>query len=248
MKHYCIDHLTTYLFIIEEDQRRNDMSDAPLEAYLFRGQSADYPLIPKLCRHIKQEILEREAQILAEFKRANPLLLYPYQLLDDWDCLTLGQHYGLPTRFLDWSTNALTALWFAVKQRGDTADDAIVWILRTKREHYVEELTGKSPFELERSMFFRPRILKQRINNQSGVFSVLCDEDLLNGVRLDEMPQFNANLIKVSIPNKAHKQLLAQLHTLGIHAFSIFPELDGLCAYLEWKYTSGFEKDHTSPF
>ncbi|HLS94569.1 MAG TPA: hypothetical protein VK017_03355 [Sphingobacterium sp.] len=112
----------------------------------------------------------------------------------------------------------------------------------------MEELTGKSPFELERSMFFRPRILKQRINNQSGVFSVLCDEDLLNGVRLDEMPQFNANLIKVSIPNKAHKQLLAQLHTLGIHAFSIFPELDGLCAYLEWKYTSGFEKDHTSPF
>src|SRR5690606_21058085 len=144
MKHYCIDHLTTYLFIIEEDQRRNDMSDAPLEAYLFRGQSADYPLIPKLCRHIKQEILEREAQILAEFKRANRVLRKPYQPWTDWACLTHGQRYGWPTRFHDWSTIAHTALWFAVKQRGDTTDDAIVWNRRTNSEHYVEELTEKS--------------------------------------------------------------------------------------------------------
>src|SRR5690606_41647387 len=65
--------------------------------FLYRGQTTDTPLIPKILRltPLDGDLLDTEGELLEEFKRANPLLINPYQVRDDWDYLTLGQHYGL---------------------------------------------------------------------------------------------------------------------------------------------------------
>jgi hypothetical protein len=49
----------------------------------------------------------------------------------EWDEYFLMQHYGLPTRFLDWSESALVALYFAVgaEPRRHEPSDAAVWML-----------------------------------------------------------------------------------------------------------------------
>ncbi len=49
----------------------------------------------------------------------------------EWRQLSIGQHYGLPTRFLDFTTNVLVALFFAVEEP--------VMRRKTKKGHFEEQ-------------------------------------------------------------------------------------------------------------
>lgn len=211
--------------------------------FLYRGQTADIPLLPKILRLTPRDsdLLHAERQSLEEFKRVNPLLIDPYQVKNDWDYLTLGQHYGLPTRFLDWTNNALAALWFAtnsaLNEEADMDSAVIVWIFMPDPGDYLEDECDYHPFELDESKLFRPRIIKQRINNQSGIFSVHSTDALKNRQRFEDIRDYRSKLVKIKIPGKADAlMILDDLHSLGVDAFSIFPELEGLCAYLQWKF------------
>ncbi|WP_242509303.1 FRG domain-containing protein [Natrinema altunense] len=43
-----------------------------------------------------------------------------------WHLLAIAQHYGLPTRLLDWSYSPLVAAYFATRS-GDTEHDGAIW-------------------------------------------------------------------------------------------------------------------------
>ena len=235
-----IKSVEEYLHIIRENKEHN-LSRGNQEDFLFRGQKIDHPLIPKIARlNPKGELMAIEKRLLEEFKRTSPLLINDQQPMDDWDFLTLGQHFGLPTRLLDWSNNPLAALWFAIWNDElyceQPTEYAVVWILMAEASDFELAINQTHPFEVKETKIFRPRIIKQRINNQSAVFSIQSSNEIKEKCRLNETDSFRKKLIKIKIPAQRFHHIRNDLNTLGVNAYTIFPELPGLCSYLQWRY------------
>jgi hypothetical protein len=149
---------------------------------LFRGQGQDYPLLPSLARLRVpgSDLLGAEAKMMADLKARCPSDLAPAGGTD-WDWLALAQHHGIATRLLDWSTNPLVALWFAVaeawrEQRDEhgqpIGDCAVVWVFRPASDSFVADKDASSPFSGARTAVFQPNEISPRIRAQSGWFTV----------------------------------------------------------------------------
>jgi hypothetical protein len=235
-----INNVEEYLKVIKEGKEAN-IRGGNKQGFLFRGQTADHPLLSKLCRlKARGDLLQTERLLLQEFKRTNPLLIQQHRPMDDWDYLTLGQHFGLPTRLLDWSDNALAALWFATSNSRlytmPQSEYAVVWILMPTEEDYDLDIEEVHPFDVPSMKIVKPRIIKQRINNQSGVFSVASSQEVSEKRYLNEADSYDEKLIKITIPAHKLNDIRIDMNTLGVNAFSLFPELEGLCAHLQWQY------------
>lgn len=102
----------------------------------FRGHPEKYGnLTPKIFRseYIPRNVVEpyTEYSIIEEFKREAPALAQniPIPNQDDHcNWLFLMQHHGAPTRLLDWTENALVALYFAVRNFLD-GEDGELWAI-----------------------------------------------------------------------------------------------------------------------
>ncbi|HEX2997380.1 MAG TPA: FRG domain-containing protein [Anaerolineales bacterium] len=192
---------------------------------IYRGvKSVQLPLIPKIGRITPLESVKsrgwNEKEILRLFKeQALPYL--DFMPDNDWDWLTLGQQYGLPTRLLDWTANPLVACYFAVTEPDE--DDSVIYVY--KNTSYIDVKQHRDPFKYKGVGKFIPRHLSRRITTQGGLFTIHPRP---------YAPFESDELQKIIIPNGIRSTLKKTLSRYGVDHFSLFPGLDSLAAHIEW--------------
>ena len=213
-------------------------------ATMFRGQlNLEWSLKPSICRY--SEPLEKgydslrgiEEHLLIEFEKfATPISdLRKLPLVEK---LIHCQHYGLPTRLLDWSTNPLKALYFAVDDAEHDEFDGVVYAFSP-----LGWFEGTKDIALENSVnAFYPEILHERLNAQDGCFSSFPLPE--SGFSVPELnaenyPKDVELLNEICVPKAAKKDLRLELNMLGINHRTIYPGLDGVAKWVK-SNLSGF--------
>ncbi|WP_080965611.1 FRG domain-containing protein [Chromobacterium subtsugae] len=227
-----INSLPDYLQFIEENctGHRN---------VLFRGHAdSSWKLEPKLARiPLRPALRSKQAEIemLSEFKRRASSLA-PRDVTSDWDWLALAQHHGLPTRLLDWTTNALVAFWFTIENPPKLGQNGSVWIFFNESDDYANSQSLPDPFSINKTLIYRPRHASTRITAQSGWFTIHKRiEKSDRFIPLEKNKSYKERLIKLIIPGGVFRVLREDINRCGINSASIFPDLDGLTKQITWE-------------
>lgn len=206
---------------------------------MFRGHSvSSYQLIPSIGRrngksnsHLSWHAFEDE--MLLTYKKY-AIQYSTQEPKNDIEWLVIGQHHGLATRLLDWTTNPLKALFFAVS--GNDNRSGAVWCL-TPRSWYdkLDDLKGIKCLEI-----YYPAQITTRLIAQEGCFTIhpLPEkfekmETIEGGAKI--LTKEISGLTKIVIPKSEKDYIQYQLDKLGVNHRTLFPDLDGLSKHLMWK-------------
>lgn len=191
--------------------------------WAFRGHSdPEWQLIPKAGRppfwgHDERRIFEAWKRRAIEYITIHPN--------DDWGWLAIAQHHGLATRLLDWTYNPLAAAFFAVSEHIDT--HAFVYAYKSAKVVIPEKI---HPIDFRGVALFKPMGVVPRIIRQGGLFTVHGKPNL----PMEGVIQEADELEKIVIDKAYRDELVFELSHYGINRATLFPDLDGLSAYVNW--------------
>jgi hypothetical protein len=231
---------------------------------VYRGAAnASWPLLTSLDTlggvsppHGKADL---EEHILRNFIRySRPF--FGAAAVNDWEVLIAAQHHGCPTRLLDWTYSPMVAAHFATVE-GMPGVDRAVWRLDWKAVHrffrlperalLIQDLEGvfgqDRPFtpwalfeprtqERQYACMIEPPSLDARIATQAATFT-LCSEKHQSFDSFLDAIGLSSALTRLVIPDADVGRLRDQLDLVSVDERRLFPDLDGLAAYLRRYYS-----------
>ncbi|WP_417598033.1 FRG domain-containing protein [Oceanospirillum sp.] len=227
-----ISKLSEYTSFVEE---------LPKEFSLSRGQSGDYPLLPSALRKDREtgnrKFPKRAIRnFLTQFKiNSYQYMPAPWDIKNDIEWMLYAQHYGLPTKLMDFTISHITSLLFAVEKafQTDIEKDAVVYFLnpaelnqKNMEQASIVNVSGSDDVKAEGHdgpIVVQGRKVNSRINAQKGLFVLFQDDDEPLENTADE-----SILKKLVIPGDATKDILSSLFSMGISFSHIYPELSSV--------------------
>lgn len=242
-----------------------DRPDRPAERWAFRGQAADYgTLVPSLARHVPDRDNDSvacaiEAYLLREFRpryvalqQEESRLPQPKLVGTGYDvrCLSVMQHYEIPTRLLDWTSSFWIALYFACADEPNRVGE--VWFYdrkvfdssRAKPEFAsLYDRTAAPPEEprllalrtfgqlLEVDFAITPRMERQQAHHTFCTRPCQDHAPLLDSMgRTNDAP---GALRRILIEPACKATVIRYLEAHhGVTADTVFPDLMGLARHL----------------
>lgn len=199
---------------------------------IFRGQPVAGSLLPSIARASScEDTTNLERAMLAQFKRIGVTKISAHNSTV-WDHLVLAQHFGMKTRLLDWSTNPLVALYFACS--GSVPGDVYVYSLLGDK--LLLESSDADPFQPERTWVIYPDLSNERIIAQHGCFTAHAySKKSQCWVPLEKNKTAKAVLTEYRVPANKREEIQKELDRCGINQPTLFPDLEGLGRYLNWR-------------
>jgi FRG domain len=166
---------------------------------------------------------------------------------DEWPSwLFLMQHYGLPTRLLDWSESPLIALYFAVKEAAYQEKNGRIWCLQPYKLNLLCDVNGIALPQMQDAHFLCQEAFIKERNPSEKTLSVIGDHfDVRHLVQsaaftihgttiaLNEHQERSQFLLEFEVSGKMKRDLLDALKVVGVRESYLFPDLDHLAHDLE---------------
>lgn len=137
MQTITIQNIAGFLYFIENTTMHYSHGSFSSKYLLYRGiANKDWDLIPKLYRpeYSKMKRNIDGSVLIEEFREDAFRFIDNYESLDEIEWNQYAQHYGVPTRLLDFSTDPLVALYFYCNSLPN--EDGAICVLHTSNYNY----------------------------------------------------------------------------------------------------------------
>jgi FRG domain len=228
--------------------------------YIWRGQRrSDWSLSSSLDRLFGQlglldaepaSLEQRSAKHLDSFRYAsrgrrglNPASLSEWSEQQRNDLWALGQHFGLATPLLDWTSSPFAAAYFAFEELASNPTDyRVIFALNqtlVEQRNAEAELEDGPSYEQGSPVveFVEPLTDENpRLVSQGGCFTRAPIGTPIEGwIAKAFASSLDPVLLRIEIPNKHRDSCLRTLNRMNINHLSLFPDLTGASRYTNLK-------------